>query len=73
MTKIQEKDSRSKCRFGSIVYYNNAYVPRFPITEDTIAKVKGGRNFSHEVLCGRSPPAKKPLFCPVCDTGASPS
>jgi hypothetical protein len=67
------EDDWGKCLFGSIVYYNNAYVPRLPVKEDTIDRVKEGRNFSHEVLCGRSPPAKKPQFCPVCDTGASPS
>jgi len=65
------EDNWSKCLFGSIVYYSNAYIPRFPIKEDTINKVKEGRNFSHEILCGRSPPAKKPQFCPVCDTGSS--
>jgi hypothetical protein len=65
------EDNWSKCLFGSIVYYSNAYIPRFPVKEDTINKVKEGRNFSHEILCGRSPPAKKPQFCPVCDTGSS--
>ncbi|MGN6351057.1 MAG: hypothetical protein ACTHL3_06290 [Candidatus Nitrosocosmicus sp.] len=66
-----DEDNWSKCLFGSIVYYTNAYIPRFPIKEDTINKVKEGRNFSHETLCGRSPPVKKPQFCPVCDTGSS--
>ena len=68
-----DEDNWSNCLFGSIVYYTNAYIPRFPLKEDTIAKVKDGRNFSHEILCGRSPPAKKPQFCPVCDTGSSPT
>jgi hypothetical protein len=68
----RDEDDWSKCRFGSIVYYTNAYIPRFPIKEETIDKVKEGRNFSHETLCGRSPPIKKPQFCPVCDTGSSP-
>lgn len=67
-----DENNWSKCLFGSIVYYTNAYIPRFPIKEETINKVKEGRNFSHEILCGRSPPAKKPPFCPVCDTGSSP-
>jgi hypothetical protein len=67
------EDDWSKCLFGSIVYYTNAYIPRLPLKEDTINKVKDGRNFSHETLCGRSPPAKKPPFCPICDTGSSPS
>jgi hypothetical protein len=67
-----DENNWSKCLFGSIVYYTNAYIPRFPIKEQTIDKVKDGRNFSHEILCGRSPPAKKPQFCPVCDIGSSP-
>lgn len=65
------EDDWSKCRFGSIVYHTNAYVPRFPLKEDHINKVKEARNFSHEILCGRSPPAQKPKFCPVCDVGTS--
>ena len=69
----EDENNWSKCLFGSIVYYTNAYIPRFPIKEETINKVKEGRNFSHEILCGRSPPAKKPQFCPVCDTGSSPA
>ena len=69
----QDENNWSKCLFGSIVYYSNAYIPRFPIKEQTIDKVKDGRNFSHEILCGRSPPAKKPKFCPVCDIGSSPA
>jgi len=68
-----DENNWSKCLFGSIVYYTNAYIPRFPIKEDTINKIKEGRNFSHEILCGRSPPIKKPQFCAVCDTGASPA
>src|SRR6476659_4045025 len=69
----QDENNWSKCLFGSIVYYSNAYIPRFPIKEQTIDKVKDGRNFSHEILCGRSPPAKKPKFCPVCDIVSSPA
>jgi hypothetical protein len=68
-----DEDDWTKCLFGSIVYYTNGYIPRFPLKEDTVSKVKNGRNFSHEVLCGRSPPAQKPPFCPVCDTGSSPA
>jgi hypothetical protein len=68
-----DENNWNKCLFGSIVYYTNAYIPRFPIKEDTINKIKEGRNFSHEILCGRSPPAKKPQFCAVCDTGSSPA
>lgn len=65
------EDDWSKCLFGAIVYYTNTYIPRLPIKEISIDKVKEGRNFSHETLCGRSPPIKKPQFCPVCDTGSS--
>jgi len=62
-----------KCRFGAVIYYTGAYVPRMPIIPDSIIKVKNDREYAHEVLCGRSPPAKKPAFCPVCDTGAAAS
>jgi len=68
-----DENNWNKCLFGSIIYYTNAYIPRFPIKEETINKVKEARNFSHEILSGRSPPAKKPPFCPVCDSGSSPA
>ncbi len=55
-----DEDNWTKCLFGSIVYHANAYVPRFPVKEKTINVVKEARNFSHEVLCGRSPPVVKP-------------
>jgi hypothetical protein len=66
-----DEDDWTKYNFGSIVYHSNAYIPRPPIKEKTINVVKDARNFSHEVLCGRSPPAIKPQFCPVCDAGSS--
>jgi hypothetical protein len=64
------EDDWTKCLIGAVVYYGGAYIPRFPLPAHTIDKVKSDRRFDHEVLSGRSPPAKKPVFCPVCDTGA---
>lgn len=62
-----DENNWSKCFFGSIVYYEGAYIPRLPINEDTINKVKNDRKFAHETLCGGRPHAQKPTFCPVCD------
>ena len=57
----------SRCLFGSIVFYEGAYIPRFPLSEDWIEKVKNDRKFAFEILCGGRPHAQKPAFCPVCD------
>jgi hypothetical protein len=57
----------SKCLFGCIVYYENAYVPRLPLKEETINKVKNERKFAYETLCGGRARAQKPAFCPICD------
>ena len=62
-----DEDNWSKCSFGSIVYYGGSYIPRFPINEDKINKLKNDRKFAHEILCGGRPRAQKPAFCPVCD------
>jgi hypothetical protein len=62
-----DENNWSKCFFGSIVYYEGAYIPRFPMNEDTINKLKNDRKFAHEILCGGRPHAQKPAFCPVCD------
>ena len=64
------EDNWSECIFGSVVYYTGAYIPRLPLSEDAISKVKNSRLFDHDILCGKSPRAQKPPFCPVCDTGA---
>jgi hypothetical protein len=55
--------------FGAIIDYGNAYIPRFPVSDNNIEKLKAHRSIAHEVLCGRSPPIQKPYFCPVCDSG----
>ena len=57
----------SRCLFGSIVFYEGAYIPHFPLSEDWIEKVKNDRKFAYEILCGGRPHAQKPAFCPVCD------
>jgi hypothetical protein len=64
------EDDWGKCIFGSVIYYTGAYMPRMPLSVDTISKVKNSRLFDHDILCGKSPRAQKPRFCPVCDTGA---
>ena len=53
--------------FGSVVYYEGAYFPRFPLSEEWINKVKNDRKFAYEILCGGRPHAQKPSFCPICD------
>ena len=63
----EDENNWSRCFFGSIVYYEGAYIPRFPMNEDTINKVKNDRRFAHEILCGGRPHAQKPAFCPICD------
>ena len=61
------EDNWSKCLFGSVVFYENAYFPRLPLKQEKIDKVKYDRKFAHDVLCGGSPYTQKPAFCPVCD------
>jgi len=62
-----DEDNWSKCCFGAVVYNDGAYMPRLPISERIINKVKIDRNFAHQVLCGGTPYAEKPVVCPVCD------
>jgi hypothetical protein len=62
-----DEDNWSKCLLGSVVYYEGAYFPRFPLSEEWINKVKKDRKFAYEILCGGRPQAQKPPFCPVCD------
>jgi PD-(D/E)XK nuclease superfamily len=64
------EDDWSKFLFASIVYYEGAYMPRLPIPEKHITKIKNDRFFAHQVLCGNYVRAEKPRFCPVCDTNA---
>lgn len=64
------EDDWRKFLFASIVYYEGAYIPRLPIAEKHIDKVKNDRFFAHQVLCGNYIRAEKPKFCPVCDTNA---
>jgi hypothetical protein len=64
------EENWSRCVFGAVVYYTGAYIPRLPLNENTISKIKSSRTFAHDTLCGKSPRVQKPSFCPVCDTGA---
>lgn len=65
-----DEDDWSKFRFASIVYHGGAYMPRLPIQEKHIGKIKEDRLFSYRTLCGEKVYAQKPKFCPVCDTNA---
>jgi hypothetical protein len=62
-----DEDNWNRYVFGSVVFYNNAYIPRSPLSQNWINKVKVDRIFAHEILCGRKPHAQKPPFCPICD------
>ena len=62
-----DENNWSRCLFGSVVYYEGAYFPRLPLSEDWIDKIRNDRKFAHETLCGGRPHAQKPAFCPVCD------
>lgn len=66
----QNEDDWTNFLFASIVYYGGAYIPRLPIAEKHIDKIKKDRFFAHQVLCGNYVHAEKPKFCPVCDTNA---
>jgi len=62
-----DENDWSRHLFSSIVFYNGAYLPRSPINEEWINKIKRDRKFAYDTLCGRKPPVQKPAFCPVCD------
>jgi hypothetical protein len=62
-----DENNWNRYLFGSVVFYNNAYIPRSPLSEEWINKVKVERKFAYETLCGEKPHAQKPAFCPVCD------
>jgi hypothetical protein len=62
-----DEDNWNRYLFGSVVFYNNAYIPHSPLSEEWINKVKIDRRFAHEILCGGKPLAQKPAFCPICD------
>jgi hypothetical protein len=67
------EDDWSRFRFGSVVYYLNAYVPDLPIQQHWVNKIKDDRKFAYETLCGGRPHAQKPPFCPICDKGSESS
>ncbi|MFL6399787.1 MAG: hypothetical protein ACJ72J_09460 [Nitrososphaeraceae archaeon] len=62
-----DENNWSKYLFSSVVFYQGAYIPRSPLSEDWINKVKIERKFAYETLCGGRPHAQKPAFCPICD------
>ena len=57
----------SKLLFGAVVYYENSYIPRLPLSFETLEKIKTDRKFAYDVLCGNRPRPQRPKFCPVCD------
>jgi hypothetical protein len=61
------EDNWEKCLFGSIVYYEGAYVPRLPLAEKAILKIKKDRQFAYDMICGNNPKPERPDFCSVCD------
>jgi hypothetical protein len=61
------EDNWEKCLFGSIVYYEGAYVPRLPLPEKAILKIKKDRQFAYDMICGHNPKPERPDFCSVCD------
>ena len=66
-----DENNWNKYLFSSVVFYQGAYTPRFPLSEDWINKVKSDRKFAYETLCGGKPHAQKPAFCPICDRDGS--
>jgi hypothetical protein len=61
------EDNCSKCIFGSIVHYEGAYIPRFPLPQKAILKIKKDRQFAYDMICGNNPKPERPDFCSVCD------
>jgi hypothetical protein len=62
------EDDWSKCLFGSVVYYEGAYIPRLlPPTEKAIFKLKKDRQFAYDIMCGNNTKLERPDFCAVCD------
>jgi hypothetical protein len=61
------EDNWKKCIFGSIVHYEGAYIPRLPLPEKAILKIKKDRQFAYDMICGNNPKPERPDFCSVCD------
>jgi hypothetical protein len=67
------EDNWENCRYGSIVYYEGAYLPRLPLPEKAILKIKKDRQFAYAMMCGNNPKPERPDFCAVCDIGRTSS
>jgi hypothetical protein len=67
------EDNWEQCLFGSIVYYEGAYIPRFPLPEKAVLKIKRDRQFAHNMICGNNPKPERPDFCAVCDVAKTSS
>lgn len=67
------EDEWTNCLFGSIIFYEGAFIPRLPLTEKGILKIKKERRFAYDMLCGNNPKPERPDFCAVCDIGKTKS
>jgi hypothetical protein len=61
------EDNWVKCHFASIVYYEGAYLPKLPLSEQAILKIKKDRKFACDMMCGNNPKPERPDFCAVCN------
>jgi len=67
------EDEWASCLFGSIVFYEGAFIPRLPLSEKAILKIKKERQFAYDMMCGNNPKPERPDFCAVCDIGKTKS
>ncbi|MFZ0224782.1 MAG: hypothetical protein WAM42_24125, partial [Candidatus Nitrosopolaris sp.] len=69
----ENEDEWASCLFGSIVFYEGAFMPRLPLSEKAILKIKKERQFAYDMMCGNNPKPERPDFCAVCDIGKTKS
>ncbi|MFZ0510352.1 MAG: hypothetical protein WAM14_01990 [Candidatus Nitrosopolaris sp.] len=69
----KDEDEWASCLFGSIVFYEGAFIPRLPLSEKAILKIKKERQFAYDMMCGNNPKPERPDFCAVCDIGRTKS
>jgi hypothetical protein len=69
----KNEDNWASCLFGSIVFYEGAFMPRLPLSEKAIFKIKKERQFAYDMMCGNNPKPERPDFCAVCDIGKTKS
>lgn len=69
----KDEDDWASCLFGSIVFYEGAFIPRLPLSEKAILKIKKERQFAYDMMCGNNPKPERPDFCAICDIGKTKS